>query len=167
MSIGIGFTFTERDLRSLSKRLDGYARRAQNLEPFFDDASSYMVNVVRNRILRSKRDPNGNRWAALSQATIDIKGHGRPLFHTGELARSIYIDMNDRSGFMIGSDTGIAPYAAVQNYGFAPTSGFIKGKKIPARPFMGVSPTNVKVMSSMLKEYVAGRAMRAPGFGEE
>jgi phage gpG-like protein len=161
--ISIDITLTRSQLQSLSKRLDGLVRRTRNLGPFFDDASAYMVNVVQHRILRSKRSPSGERWPALSEATIDIKGHGTILFQTGALARSISVDATDTSGFVITAD---AEYAGYMQNGVSRTGGMIPGKRIPPRPFMGISDTNVKVISKMLKDYVAGRAISDPGYGE-
>jgi phage virion morphogenesis protein len=162
MSLKVDVTITQNDLRSLNKRLDGLVKRSHDLGPFFQDAGQYLVNATQHRILRSKRGPDGQKWPALSQATIDIKGHSTPLYQSGELARSIHVVAYDQSGLIIASD---APYAELMQYGFFPTSGFIKGKRIPARPFMGVSGQNVKVLSSMLKEYVAGRGRYSPSYG--
>ena len=155
MALGIDFTFTQSQLRSLNKRLEGLVKRAGNLTPFFDDAAAYMVNVVQHRIYRSKKGPDGQRWAPLAQSTIDIKGHDTILYETGELGRSIHVDSQDRSGFIIASD---APYAYFMQNGIKRTGGMISGKRVPARPFMGISERNVKVISRMLKDHVAGRA---------
>jgi phage virion morphogenesis protein len=163
MSLKVDVTLTQTDLRSLNKRLDGLVRRSQDLGPYFQDAGQYLVNATQHRILRSKRGPNGEKWPALSQATIDIKGHATPLYQSGDLARSIHVVAYDKSGLIVASD---APYAELMQYGFFPTTGFIKGKRIPARPFMGVSNQNVKVLSSMLKDYVAGRGRYSPGYGD-
>lgn len=154
MSLGIDFTFTQSQLRSLNKRLEGLVKRATNLSPFFDDAAAYMVNVVQNRIYRTKKGPDGERWAPLAQSTIDIKGHSTILYQTGDLGRSIHVDSQDKSGFIIASDS---PYGLFMNNGVKKTGGFIKNKTVPARPFMGISDRNVKVISKMLKDHVAGR----------
>jgi phage virion morphogenesis protein len=162
MALGIDFTFTQSQLRSLSKRLEGLVKRAGNLTPFFDDASAYMVNVIQHRIYRSKKSPDGADWAPLADSTVDIKGHDTILYETGNLGRSIHVDAQDRSGFIIASD---APYAYYMQNGVKRTGGMIKGKRVPARPFMGISERNVKVISKMLKDHVAGRAGGAPAGG--
>jgi phage virion morphogenesis protein len=162
MSLKVDVTITQSDLRKLNKRLDALVKRTQDLSPFFEEAGGYLVNATRHRILRSKKGPNGEKWPALSQMTIDMKGHSTPLYHSGALARSIHVVAYDRSGVIVSSSE---PYAELMQYGFYPTSGLTKGKTIPARPFMGISNQNVKVLSSMLKEYVAGRAGHTPGYG--
>jgi phage gpG-like protein len=162
MSLKVDVTITPETLRALSKRLDGLVKRARDMGPYFQDAGQYLVNATQHRILRSKRGPNGEKWPALSQMTIDMKGHSTPLYHSGELARSIHVLAYDQSGVIISST---APYAELMQKGFYPTSGLTKGKTIPARPFMGISDQNVKVLSSMLKEYVAGRGRYSPTYG--
>jgi phage gpG-like protein len=154
MALGIDFTFTQGQLRSLNKRLEGLVKRAGNLTPFFDDASAYMVNVIQNRIYRTKKGPDGERWAPLAQSTIDIKGHSTILYQSGNLGRSIHVDSQDKSGFIIASDV---PYGYYMQKGVKKTGGMIKGKTVPARPFMGISERNIKVISKMLKDHVAGR----------
>ncbi|TXM68196.1 phage virion morphogenesis protein [Methylobacterium sp. WL120] len=154
MAVGIDFTLTQSDLRRLSKRLEGLISKAKNLSPFFDDSAAYMVNVVQNRIYRTKRGPDGQKWPKLSQTTIDIKGSSGILYQTGELGRSVHVDSQDRSGFIIVAD---APYAGYMQNGVKKTGGFIKNKVVPARPFMGISERNIKVISKMLKDHMAGK----------
>lgn len=150
-------------LASLSKRLDDLSRRAQNLGPFFDDASAYMVNVVQNRILRTKKAPDGSRWPKLSELTSDLKGHDTVLYQTGELARSVKADQATKNSISIKAS---ADYAGYMHRGVKRTGGRWPGKEIPARPFMGFSDTNIKVISKMLKDHVAGRGSGSQGYGE-
>ena len=164
--------FDLKGLQSMNRQLDKLIARATHLETFLDDASAYMVNVTRNRILRTKKDPDGRPWLPLAQLTIDIKGHGRQLFQTGKLAASI---TGERLGdeVVIYADESIAPYAPYMQLGVSrprgsvksPTSGrWVSPKRpIPPRPFIGLSATNIRTITEMLRKHLNGIRTRKEG----
>jgi phage virion morphogenesis protein len=137
--------------KPLSDRLDEIADRFDHVEAIMDDIAEYMVRSVRNRILRSKRDPKGERWKSLSKVTKELKGHERILFDTGELSRSIEVTSADGDGFTV---SATADHASYMQLGVARTGGMIKGKEIPARPFMGFSDANRRRIGRMLRDYI-------------
>jgi phage gpG-like protein len=161
-----------RALQKFSNKIGELAKRLNDYEPFVDDAAAYMVNVTRNRILRSKRGPDGEAWAPLSELTKDLKGSSTILFDSGELARSIF-DQKTRRGFEIVAGADYAPY---MHYGVRPEKhgGSLLNKEgrrvqprggIPARPFMGLSPENVRRITKMLRGHIAGEE-EASAYGE-
>src|SRR5215216_1835864 len=87
-------------LARLNRRLSGLLHDSINLEPVMQQAAQYMKNSTVNRIQRSKTSPSGERWAALSEVTAELKGHDQPLFHSGEMSRGIDIADVSNDGFM-------------------------------------------------------------------
>jgi phage virion morphogenesis protein len=154
-------------MSDLSVKLDGLIDRLGGLDDFWRDVAQYMVRSTQNRILRQKigqgKAPDGEPWAPLSQeTTIPFKGHGHQLFQSGELAGSVYVaDIHDK-GFTISAS---ADHAEYMQFGVSRTSGWIKGKKVPARPFMGFSETNIRTISKMLKKYL--ESSHTSDFGDD
>jgi phage virion morphogenesis protein len=144
------------DLARLNSRISKLLHDTLNLEPVWAEAAEYMKNSTANRILRTKMSPEGERWEALSDVTIALKGHDRPLFQSGELAGGINILDVSNDGFMITAD---APYASYMQKGVKKVKGAFKSKRpqpqIPARPFMGFSDENVRRISKMVRDYLA------------
>ncbi|WP_316200906.1 MULTISPECIES: phage virion morphogenesis protein [unclassified Bradyrhizobium] len=148
------------DLARLNARLTKLLHDAEHLHPVMEQAAEYMQRATINRILRTKMSPEGERWAALSDVTIALKGHDRPLFDSGELSRSIDVTDVADHGFELTADT---EYASWMQNGFnhagrkARRGGkrYSKSDKVPARPFMGFSEENVKRISKMIRDYLA------------
>ena len=145
------------NLDILNDRLNSLARAAENLQPFMQEGSDYMVRSTQNRILRQKKSPDGIRWDANSAATIGIKGFNSPLFQSGDIARGIKAQRVTRWGFAIvstaKSEDGF-DYGSAMQKGIKRTKGFIKNKRVPARPFLGFSQENIRVLSRMLKQHL-------------
>lgn len=142
------------DTRLFSARLNEMLRSIGSMEEVWQDAAQYMVNSTRNRILRQKVSPSGEAWAPLSEVTIELKGHDRALFHTGELARSIEVTSSGPDGFTVAAQ---AEHASYMQNGVKRTGGFIPNKRVPARPFMGFSEANKRRISRMLRDHIDGR----------
>lgn len=144
------------DLAKLNKRIKKLLHDAIDLEPVWEEAAQYMKRSTVNRILRTKTSPEGERWQALTDVTIALKGHDRPLFESGELAGSINVEEVTSDGFVIVADSDHASY--MQN-GVAVVKGAFKTKRpmpqIVARPFMGFSDENVRRISKMIRDHIA------------
>jgi phage virion morphogenesis protein len=140
----------------LNRRLNKLLQKTKNLEPVWEDAAEYMVRSTVNRILRTKTGPDGERWAALSDLTIQLKGHDRQLFESGDLYRSVHVEDVSKEGFAITADSD---HASFMQDGVNTVRGKYRSKKpspqVPARPFMGFSDQNVREISKMLREYLA------------
>jgi len=139
----------------LNKRLHEVLQHSLNLEPVMQQAALYMKNSTVNRIERTKKSPAGERWEALSDVTIQLKGHAQPLFASGELSRGIDIQDVSNDGFMIISS---APHSSYMQKGVKKVKGAFKSKRpspqVPARPFMGFSDENVRRISKMLRDHI-------------
>lgn len=151
-----GFSLSfELDASLVTARLHKLLQRTGNLSPAWQDAAEYMRNSTVNRILRTKKSPEGERWAALSEVTIELKGHDKPLFETGELSESIGVGDVSDEGFEIFSSSDHASY---MQEGVQTLRGAFRSKKpapqVPPRPFMGFSDENMKRISQILHNYL-------------
>jgi len=144
------------DIAKLNRRISKLLHDTLNLEPVMAEAAEYMKRSTVNRILRTKTSPDGERWAALSDVTIALKGHDQPLFQSGELSKGIDVLDVSKDGFMISAE---APHASYMQKGVSKVKGAFKSKRpapqVPARPFMGFSDENVRRISSMIRNYLA------------
>jgi phage virion morphogenesis protein len=136
-------------------RLSELLNKLEHKQELMQDLARYMVRSTRNRILRQKVSPSGKPWAPLSEVTIALKdGRSQPLFDTGSLAESIAVAQASNDGFTVSSNV---PYGGYMQFGVKRTGGFIPGRTIPARPFMGYSDANVRVIEKMIRKHLEGR----------
>jgi phage virion morphogenesis protein len=149
---GLAIKIDANDLRRLDKRITDLLHDVLHMEPVMAEAAQYMVRSTVNRILRSKTGPDGERWEALRDVTVNLKGNDTILFQTGDLSRSIRVEDVSDQGFMITSDSDHASY---MQDGIKRTRGMIKNKEVPARPFMGFSDENKKRIAKMIRDYLA------------
>jgi phage virion morphogenesis protein len=149
---GIQINIDKSDFSRLNKRLAELLHDVLHLEPVMEEAAEYMKRSTVNRILRSKTSPDGERWEALRDVTVSLKGHDRILFETGDLANSIQVSDVSNDGFMITAD---AEHASYMQEGVKRTRGMIKNKTVPPRPFMGFSDENKRRISKMIRDYLA------------
>jgi phage virion morphogenesis protein len=149
---GLALRIEANDLRLLNKRISDLLHDVLHLEPVYAEAAEYMKRSTVNRILRTKKGPDGARWAALSEVTQELKGHDRILFESGGLANSIQIEDVNHDGFVI---TSTADYASYMQDGIKRTKGMIKNKVVPPRPFMGFSDENKRRITTMIRNYLA------------
>jgi phage virion morphogenesis protein len=119
--------------------------------------------------------PDGSKWAAKSQTTLERYGSRksnrvdvRPLFGpSGRLSSQIFSDASNDQ-VEIGSS---AIYAAAMHFGaakgsFGAYSGTDKNGRaysgsspwgnIPARPFLGISPTDGEFILEQIADYLSG-----------
>ncbi|MCA1379394.1 phage virion morphogenesis protein [Bradyrhizobium sp. BRP05] len=142
-------------ISKLTKRINRLLHQSENLSPVMRQAAEYMVNSTRNRILRTKRGPDGEKWAAISELTAQLKGSTSILFEHGDLARGIRVGDVSSDGFMIISD---AEQSQWLQEGVRRVKGRYRPKKpapqIPPRPFMGFSQENNARIASMIRDYL-------------
>jgi phage virion morphogenesis protein len=165
-----GAVRVEVDLKGLAKTEEGLADilgRLKNKRELMARIGQYMVRSTQMRINKTKLDPDGVPWAPLTQATEEIKArdgvHPQDiLFHWGTLANSIYVKWTTDSTTEVTANTtrygASKNYAPYMQYGVGRTGGRIKGKSIPARPFMGISEQNKKIIMKMVNSYVMGKS---------
>ena len=93
--------------------LEEKTARSSDLKPIMKKIAADMKTKVDMRF-RNTVDPEGNKWASLSEATISRRkgGSSKPLNDSGDLKQSIN-GKYDSSYAVVGSDR---PYAAFQQY---------------------------------------------------
>lgn len=146
--------------------LNGIIYRLRNKQDLMTEIGQYMVRSTKLRIDKTKKGPDGEAWADLSELTERLKARdgvhpGDILFHWGTLANSIYVLWSSNSGVNITADTRRAGaktnYAPYMQGGVARTGGRFKNRSVPARPFMGISEQNKKMITKMVNKYVTGK----------
>jgi phage virion morphogenesis protein len=149
---GLKLDVDDRDLRRLSKRIDTLLHDVLEMHTVYGEAAEYMKRSTENRILRSKTSPDGERWEALRDVTVNLKGNDTILVETGDLARSIKVSDVSNDGFELIADSA---HASFMQEGIKRTRGLIKNKVVPPRPFMGFSDENKRRISKMIRDYLA------------
>lgn len=148
----ISVSIDRNDLARLNKRLADLLHDVLHLEPVMEEAALYMKRSTENRFLRTNTSPDGERWAALRDVTLEFKGNDDILIDSGELSKSIRIDDVSGDGFMISSGS---KHASFMQEGVRRTGGWIRNKTIPPRPFLGFSDENKRRISKMIRDYLA------------
>ncbi|ARQ95343.1 hypothetical protein [Bradyrhizobium phage BDU-MI-1] len=148
----ISVTIDRNDIARLNKRLADLLHDVLHLEPVMAEAAAYMKRSTENRFLRTNTAPNGERWAALRDVTLEMKGNDDILIDSGELSKSIQIDDVSATGFMISSNSD---HASFMQDGVKRTGGWIRNKTIPPRPFLGFSDENKRRISKLIRDYLA------------
>ncbi|SDK40545.1 phage virion morphogenesis protein [Bradyrhizobium ottawaense] len=149
---GIAIKIDHNDIGRLNKRITELLHDVLHMEPVMAEAAEYMKRSTVNRVLRSKTSPDGERWEALRDVTVNLKGHDRILFEHGDLANSIQVGDVSNDGFMVIAN---AKHASYMQEGIERTRGMIRNKKVPPRPFMGFSDENKRRISQMIRDYLA------------
>jgi len=139
------------NMQGVKNALDQMIDDLENIDPLLEEIGQYMVNSTRHRILRSKRAPDGTRWAPNAESTIERKGHGSVLFETGALAQGIHVSELDGDSVTIAASDD-TPYAEYMQDGF-----YNKRTKtsVPARPFFGpLTDANKKAIATRVNRYL-------------
>lgn len=122
------------ELAALARRLDrvvseGVSERAMRL------IAGDLVRSTKRRIASTKAAPDGTPWLAWSDDYEARKRPGTMLKQSGALLRSI-TSIAGSDTIEIGSDD---IKSAVHQYGHTVGSGPFAGRRIPARPYLGIS----------------------------
>ncbi|WP_439357784.1 phage virion morphogenesis protein [Bradyrhizobium sp. DASA03007] len=149
---GLKLEIDSHDIRRLTKRIETLLHDVLEMHEVYGQAAEYMKRSTVNRVLRTKTSPEGERWEALRDVTVNLKGNDTILFEYGDLARSIQVSDVSNDGFELIADSN---HASFMQEGVKRTRGMIKGKTIPPRPFMGFSDENKRRIATMIRDYLA------------
>lgn len=136
------------DLEPISARLNRLAVGLGNLKPVMNTIGGIIESSTRRRIAETKTAPDGTPWQGLSAKTLaqktgkSGKTRGGILVDTGSLMRSITHEASANS-VIVGS--GML-YARWHQQG---------AKHLPARPFLGLSETDVRDINEHLDARIA------------
>lgn len=136
------------DDRAVQRRLAEMLRRGQNLEPVFADIGEYLDLAHRERFDR-EIDPQGDAWEPLAEKTIERKRKkgrdGGILVETGDLRDLLRYQISD-DALEFGTDR---IYGATQQFGD-------EDRGIPAREWLGFSREDMKEISDIIADWLAG-----------
>ena len=132
------------DLSTASKRLEQLHRKLGDLSPVMAGIGGIIEGSTRIRIAESKTSADGAAWPDLANSTKERKGSkGSLLVHRGSLLRSITYEAS-KDSVIIGSNM---VYAKWHQDGT---------KKMPARPFLGISSTDYQDVGDLIDDFLNG-----------
>lgn len=148
--------------------------RLTNMTPLMQDIGEMMVDSTKQRFIAGE-DPDGNEWAAKSEATIaayHARGDTpdfRPLFGPSKRLSSEVSYRVGPGGQRVEWGSSLI-YAAVHQFGakkgaFGETTsgGKIPWGDIPARPFLGLSSDDEDKLKALLLEWLESASAEASG----
>lgn len=133
----------------IQRRLEKLQRATGNLRPVLKPAGEVMKSSVEENFEVGGRP----RWKPLKDATIDRKGHSRPLILKGVL-KMVTLKVTDKEA-VLGTHPAAKAYAARQHFGWPAGTASVT----PARPFMKLQDEDKKEIIDLLDKHIA-RAMR-------
>ncbi|MDE2595961.1 MAG: phage virion morphogenesis protein [Sphingomonadales bacterium] len=147
------------------------AERLEDMTPLFEEVQEYMVAQTRQRFIDGK-SPQGVAWAAKTANTLaryKARGYGnltRPLIGPGKRLSREIIGQATRSGAVIGSaliySRVMQEGAEAGQFGSTRTGRPLPFGRIPARPWLGISPADETALVEMAEEY-AGKPLAGDG----
>ena len=139
------------DDSEVQQALSRLAGRMENLTPVFKNIGEYVTSSTLERF-DDEEDAQGNKWAALTAATIARKQKKgkilKILQQDGDLRRTVVYQAG-ASKVEIGTNR---IYGAIHQFGGRAGRG---GKvNIPARPFLGVSAADSLEVVSIVEDFL-------------
>lgn len=141
---GTAVTIEAQGLARLRERLESFT--GTTLFPLRDAIGGEIENQTRRRIAEEKHRPDGTAWEDWSADYASTRHQGHSLLEgEGHLLDSITYQVD---GDQIEIGTNLV-YGAIHQFGGAQV-----GKKIPARPFLGISSDNEDDLLSIIDAWV-------------
>ncbi|HQZ32178.1 MAG TPA: phage virion morphogenesis protein [Arenimonas sp.] len=141
---GIHLTIDTRGLDQLQARIQGLA--GMDTTTLMPRLGEYLQASTQDRF-KTQTAPDGSPWDALAPRTLERKKHNRDKVLTarGFLRRGIRYQVLDKSTVQVGTDS---VYAATHQYGRDEAN-------IPARPFLGLSSTDRREITAIIRDWAA------------
>lgn len=143
-------------LGQLREELAGFAARGGDLTPAMRSIGEALLTETRERF-RAGKDPRGQPWAPLSEATKRKKKRNKEkiLIYRGHLLGTLAIGQVTGKSVEIGS-TRI--YGGTHQFGAAKGSfgAPIPWGDIPARPFLGLSRQSTASIARIIARHIEG-----------
>jgi len=141
--------------------LNQLINRVSDPEPLLQVIGEELVDSTKQRFQDAK-DPDGNKWAENTQTTLDLyfQEFGtkkalskKPLTGKSRELQTTITYQVQGDQLLVGSPL---PYAAMQQFGGTTAAdSMIPGKKIPARPFLGISSDDEDEILEVVSDYLA------------
>lgn len=154
----IEMTFRNAGLR---QDLIDQIERLDDRTDFFKDMGNHLAPVVRERF-NTKKDPDGDEWAALSPVTIALREERKPgapisiLSFEGHLAGNI-VYQTSQTALSIGTDSTVEHYAAIHQFGGE--AGRNRKVTIPARPYLGFGDDDMELIEEEAANFFFPQAL--------
>jgi len=131
----------KKDLEKLVKKVNSY----NGLDISVGHAmGNWLMRQAENRIRKTKVTPKGEAWKDSVRSVV--LGRDKLMYDTGNLLRSMGYSLKDwRKGFLIIDNK--AGYSAPLQYGSTK-------KNITARPFLGITKDDKKILSQQIEKYI-------------
>ena len=161
--------FQVQGLKKLERKLKAAQDMMRSLKPYWQQVGMYIQRQTIKERFEKEQSPSGEKWKPLSDMTIAIRrkkhptGNMKILKDNGELRRSIHYEAGNNY-VKVGS---VLKYARIHQFGGSINvsnkqrrvlyrKGFRVGRTItiPARPFLGITDSEVKHIKSMFKSYI-------------
>lgn len=168
----ISIELDDREIRDALRRL---FEAVGDLAPVMKNIGEYLVQATEQRF-DSETGPDGEKWTAVSDATLDRKTHPKILTESHHLRQSIHPEPG-KDAVTVGTNV---PYGAIHQFGFdGPLSipahtRLIKtafGQKLkhpveariapyelqqhmPARPFLGISDDDKEEILAIIEDHI-------------
>lgn len=128
-------------------KLGKLVKQLKNPREMMREVSDIIVEDIKERIIHTKTDPQGKRWAPWAPSTAEARQKDGTvalglLYKTGDLANSIVATMKGAKSFEVGSNAEYAKYLQEGT------------DKMPARPFVGISKRAQKGIKEVISQYM-------------
>lgn len=131
------------------------------------DIEKFMEDRVKLRFSR-QRDPDGNKWDAISPQWAKRKGNNKILTHSGTLRKAIKVVRRNAGslasstglGFSIGVDPDATDPNGVPAIQYGRVHNFGMGRH-PPRRFLGMGALDIRALQDRMRTAVNGVLARA------
>jgi phage virion morphogenesis protein len=169
---GASFSFDLKEVDAVKKLLAHASLNTADRERLLHGIGVELEESAKERF-QTQKSPEGDSWKALAQKTRDYyfslgekKARARSLLvGEGFLQQSITSEVQGGAWSVLVGAT--MEYAAVHQFGaeivpknakalFVPGYGMLQKVNIPARPYLGVSPDDAKVIEGAVASFLEG-----------
>ncbi|MDR4518954.1 MAG: phage virion morphogenesis protein [Nitrosomonas sp.] len=140
----------EIDDRAVTQMLQRLIDAGRNPRPALLEIGEELLDSTKRRF-ENESAPDGSAWARNSPVTIKRKGRDQPLTSGGTLMDQINYQLTGSDTLDVGSPT---IYAAMQQFGGAKSEFPNLWGDIPARPFIGISEEDGKMIVDTFNNYL-------------
>ena len=137
--------------------LSGMGRRLSLPKPALKRVGEYVMGLSQQAFKDSENPATHKKWKALEDVTIELrKNKGREgteiLIDSSDLRDSVHKLITGKNKVAVGTNK---VYGAMHQYGgtTSPRS-MIPGKKIPARPYLGIDKPGFTEIHNIVKRYI-------------
>jgi phage virion morphogenesis protein len=167
---GASVSFDLKEVDAVKKLLASASLSAAGRESLLKGIALEIEEQTKQRF-DTQKSPDGDSWKALAQKTKDyyaskgLLGARSILVGEGLLQQSITSEVQGGAWSVLVGAT--REYAAVHQFGaeirpksakalFVPGYGMLKKATIPARPYLGVSPNDIKAIEAAVAVFLEG-----------